>query len=283
MSTAPTNLPFPEQETEPVTLSEEPIIDRSATSESDPKAPLGCCSSSSRFHTRHSDGRVSGKPSSEAAHSGLASFDKGTPPKDPSADSTSVVSVCEKLPESTQTQRFSGREAESDSVAPETGCPADDAPRRKGWWWRIRQALDLNGCSTCHSASSSPDAPSGCGCARGPLCKAMADGPSAGHGNEGGGRFRRRRRGNGRPAAVSHPSGRLTLAHMKPGSTGSIREVNGVGVLRRRLLEMGVLPGTPFKVERVAPLGDPIEIRVRGYALSLRRNEAAHILVESAN
>lgn len=59
-----------------------------------------------------------------------------------------------------------------------------------------------------------------------------------------------------------------------------IREVNGVGPLRRRLLEMGVLPGTAFRVERVAPLGDPIEIRVRGYALSLRRAEAAHILVE---
>jgi ferrous iron transport protein A len=69
---------------------------------------------------------------------------------------------------------------------------------------------------------------------------------------------------------------------MQPGTSAWIREVNGVGPLRRRLLEMGVLPGTRLKVERVAPLGDPIEVRVRGYALSLRRNEAAHIRVDPA-
>ncbi len=73
-----------------------------------------------------------------------------------------------------------------------------------------------------------------------------------------------------------------SLDLVRPGAAGSIREINGVGPLRRRLLEMGVLPGTEFKVERVAPLGDPIELRIRGYALWLRRSEAAHILVESA-
>jgi Fe2+ transport system protein FeoA len=71
-----------------------------------------------------------------------------------------------------------------------------------------------------------------------------------------------------------------SLDHMPPGKAGCVREVNGVGILRRRLLEMGVLPGTELRVERIAPLGDPIEIRLRGYALSLRRAEASHILVE---
>lgn len=71
-----------------------------------------------------------------------------------------------------------------------------------------------------------------------------------------------------------------SLDRLPTGMSGCVREVNGVGVLRRRLLEMGVLPGTELRVERIAPLGDPIEIRLRGYALSLRRAEASHILVE---
>ena len=49
---------------------------------------------------------------------------------------------------------------------------------------------------------------------------------------------------------------------------------------RQRLIAMGLLPGTPFKVTRLAPLGDPIEISVRGFALSLRKNEAALIKIQ---
>ena len=51
---------------------------------------------------------------------------------------------------------------------------------------------------------------------------------------------------------------------------------------RKKLLAMGITPGTPFKVVRVAPLGDPVEIQVRGYLVSLRREEAALISVSGA-
>ncbi|GEM_PF-612027 len=78
----------------------------------------------------------------------------------------------------------------------------------------------------------------------------------------------------------ARPAPRLTLDRLPRGARARIREVNGVGPIRRRLLEMGVLPGTELTIERVAPLGDPLEVRLRGYRLSLRRREAAHILVD---
>ena len=70
------------------------------------------------------------------------------------------------------------------------------------------------------------------------------------------------------------------LNQLKPKDTGKIIRVEGGGALRRRLLDMGVIPGTEVKVERVAPLGNPIEIKIRGYHLSLRKEEAANIYVE---
>ena len=54
----------------------------------------------------------------------------------------------------------------------------------------------------------------------------------------------------------------------------------GDKVYRQRLIAMGMLPGTEFKVARLAPLGDPIEIEIRGFALSLRKDEAAMIQIE---
>lgn len=56
--------------------------------------------------------------------------------------------------------------------------------------------------------------------------------------------------------------------------------LTGEKLYRQRLIAMGVLPGTTFTVSRMAPLGDPIEIQVRGFALSLRKNEAAIIQIE---
>ena len=56
--------------------------------------------------------------------------------------------------------------------------------------------------------------------------------------------------------------------------------VGGEGPLRCRLLDMGLIPNTSVRVEKVAPLGDPIELRVRGYALSLRKEDARSIEVE---
>ncbi|MFC1992989.1 ferrous iron transport protein A [Chloroflexota bacterium] len=70
------------------------------------------------------------------------------------------------------------------------------------------------------------------------------------------------------------------LSDLKPGEKGSIVKVGGKGSIRRRILDMGVVSGTMVEVERVAPLGDPIEIRVKGYNLTLRKEEAGNIQVE---
>ena len=59
-----------------------------------------------------------------------------------------------------------------------------------------------------------------------------------------------------------------------------ITAVGGEGALRLRLLDMGLIPKTTVQVEKIAPLGDPIELRVRGYALSLRKEDARNITVE---
>jgi ferrous iron transport protein A len=71
----------------------------------------------------------------------------------------------------------------------------------------------------------------------------------------------------------------LTLREMHPGDKGVVTKwVNGGAPLR--LLEMGLLEGTEFEVIRLAPFGDPIEIRIRGYHVSLRKSEASRIQVE---
>ena len=66
-----------------------------------------------------------------------------------------------------------------------------------------------------------------------------------------------------------------TLGSLRPGHSAHVVRVHGEGALRRRILEMGLTPGTPIRVRKIAPLGDPIEILVRGYALSLRKADAA--------
>lgn len=71
------------------------------------------------------------------------------------------------------------------------------------------------------------------------------------------------------------------LPELQPGETGVIHRLGSLGMeLRRRMLDMGVTRGTEFRVERVAPLGDPIEIFVKGYHLALRREEADAVEVE---
>jgi len=70
------------------------------------------------------------------------------------------------------------------------------------------------------------------------------------------------------------------LSELKPGQKGTISKVGGSGQTHRRILDMGVVPHTGVEVERVAPLGDPIEVRIKGYHLSLRKEEAANVYVE---
>ena len=72
-----------------------------------------------------------------------------------------------------------------------------------------------------------------------------------------------------------------TLNDLAPGQGGIILSVgNQSGAVKRRLVDMGLTPGTQVKVTKIAPLGDPVELRVRGYALSLRKADARNIEVE---
>lgn len=72
----------------------------------------------------------------------------------------------------------------------------------------------------------------------------------------------------------------MTLNQLTPGNSGVIRSVGGEGALRLRLLDMGLIPGTAVAVRKIAPLGDPIEIRIRGYELTLRLEDASYIELE---
>lgn len=69
------------------------------------------------------------------------------------------------------------------------------------------------------------------------------------------------------------------MAHLPVGVEARVTSVNGSSAVARRLMEMGVVPGAPVRVIKTAPLGDPLEIRVRGYHLALRRTEAQTITV----
>ena len=69
----------------------------------------------------------------------------------------------------------------------------------------------------------------------------------------------------------------MTLGELKIGSSGIITAVGGDGALRRRLLDMGLTPKTKVMVRKVAPLGDPIELFLRGYELTLRKEDAKNI------
>ena len=71
-----------------------------------------------------------------------------------------------------------------------------------------------------------------------------------------------------------------SLDQFKIGETGLIKKVEGEGRLRRRLFDMGVTPGAKVYLRKKAPLGDPLEITIRGYELSLRISEAKLIVLE---
>jgi ferrous iron transport protein A len=72
----------------------------------------------------------------------------------------------------------------------------------------------------------------------------------------------------------------MNLAGLKPGQQGRIVAIGAIGPLKRRLMDMGVLVGEVVRVVKVAPLGDPIEITVKSYQLSLRKKEAEGIALE---
>ena len=70
------------------------------------------------------------------------------------------------------------------------------------------------------------------------------------------------------------------LNEFSVGQRGVVKIVVGEGRIRRRLFDMGVTPGTEIYLRKVAPLGDPIEINLRGYELTLRKTEAEHVVME---
>ena len=71
------------------------------------------------------------------------------------------------------------------------------------------------------------------------------------------------------------------LDEFKIGETGLIKKVEGEGRLRRRLFDMGVTPGATVYLRKKAPLGDPLEVTIRGYELTLRKTEASLVYLES--
>lgn len=71
----------------------------------------------------------------------------------------------------------------------------------------------------------------------------------------------------------------MTLTNLPIGKDARVTAVNGTGRVTRRLMEMGVIPGVAVQVVKMAPFGDPIEIRVRGYSLAMRKSEADAIEV----
>lgn len=73
----------------------------------------------------------------------------------------------------------------------------------------------------------------------------------------------------------------MNLSNLMPGEQGRILKLDSnIGPIRRRLMDMGVIVGETIKVEKVAPLGDPIEVRIKSYSLTLRKNEAKGIEIE---
>ena len=81
-------------------------------------------------------------------------------------------------------------------------------------------------------------------------------------------------------SAASTP---IPLSQLAVGATATVREFPKTGTAFLRLREMGLLVGTSLTLVRTAPMGDPIEIKVRGYHLTLRKSEAEHVLVSPAS
>ena len=71
----------------------------------------------------------------------------------------------------------------------------------------------------------------------------------------------------------------MTFEDLKIGQKGVISEVGGEGALRLRLLDMGLIPGTQVQLQKIAPMGDPIQILVRGYDLTIRLEDARRIVL----
>ena len=72
----------------------------------------------------------------------------------------------------------------------------------------------------------------------------------------------------------------MTLRDVQVGHTAKVKKIDGEGAVKRRIMDMGITKGVEVYVRKIAPLGDPVEITVRGYELSVRKADAEMILVE---
>ena len=72
----------------------------------------------------------------------------------------------------------------------------------------------------------------------------------------------------------------MTLKEARVGSTVTVTRLTGTGAVKRRIMDMGITKGLEIHIRKVAPLGDPVEVTVRGYQLSLRKEDAAMIEVQ---
>jgi ferrous iron transport protein A len=70
------------------------------------------------------------------------------------------------------------------------------------------------------------------------------------------------------------------LSQLSPGETGTVSKIHGNGPIQRRIIDMGVVPGSKVEVQKFAPLGDPMEVKVMGFNLSLRKVEAQNIEIK---
>lgn len=75
----------------------------------------------------------------------------------------------------------------------------------------------------------------------------------------------------------------MTLGELKPNKAGIVIKIEGQGVIKRRLFDMGITPGTKITVRKMAPLGDPMEIELRGYVMGIRKEEANKIIIEEVS
>lgn len=75
----------------------------------------------------------------------------------------------------------------------------------------------------------------------------------------------------------------MTLSQLPVGKTAIIKTVGGEGALRLRFLDMGLIPRTVVKVQKVAPMGDPIQLLIRGYELTVRKEDAEKIEIDEVN
>ena len=72
----------------------------------------------------------------------------------------------------------------------------------------------------------------------------------------------------------------MNLSEAKVGKTVTVAKIEGDGAYKRRIMDMGITKGTELSIRKVAPLGDPVEITVRGYELTVRKNDAKCILIK---